>query len=203
MEMNYIQQEIITHKNKLITLVNNLINTQIINEEIFINNEIKTESEFLNSLLNIKQNRLMNQLNQNNNSVNTFNYQNNQMMNLSPINRNPIQVDNQQIIPNNMNVFNNNNNIGNNNILYNIKFIDDIRHITMLHCRPSEIFSDIIEKYRKKSNDDNNNYFLYNDKNIKEFLDSTLEEQGIYGQCEIKVCRIGGGLIGGQLYIYL
>ena len=33
-----IQQEINIHKNKLIMLINNLINTQLVNEEIFINN---------------------------------------------------------------------------------------------------------------------------------------------------------------------
>ena len=34
--MEYIQQEINIHKTKLITLINNLINTQLINEEISI-----------------------------------------------------------------------------------------------------------------------------------------------------------------------
>ena len=53
--MDTIQQEINMHKLKLLNLVNNLINTQLINEEIFINNEIKTENECLKSLLNIKQ----------------------------------------------------------------------------------------------------------------------------------------------------
>ena len=44
-------------------LINNLINTQLINEEIYINNEIKKESECLISLLNVKQNTLNNQIN--------------------------------------------------------------------------------------------------------------------------------------------
>ena len=38
-------QEINIHKQMLINLVNKIINTQIINEEISINNEIKKESE--------------------------------------------------------------------------------------------------------------------------------------------------------------
>ena len=42
------------HKTKLMNLINNLFNTQLVNEEIYINNEIKKESEFLNSLLNRK-----------------------------------------------------------------------------------------------------------------------------------------------------
>ena len=59
--MDTIQQEINMHKLKLLNLVNNLINTQLIDEEIFINNEIKTENECLKSLLNIKQNNPINQ----------------------------------------------------------------------------------------------------------------------------------------------
>ena len=62
-------------------LINNLINTKLVNEEIFINNEIKKESEFLNSLLNLKQNSLMNQ----NNNFNDMILQNNLMMNFNQI----------------------------------------------------------------------------------------------------------------------
>ena len=39
--MEFIQQEINKHKTKLMNLINNLINTQLINEEIFINLVIK------------------------------------------------------------------------------------------------------------------------------------------------------------------
>ena len=35
------QLDIINHKTKLMNLINNLINTQLVHEEIFINNEIK------------------------------------------------------------------------------------------------------------------------------------------------------------------
>ncbi len=35
--MDYIQQEINLHKSKLLNLINNLINTQIIDDEISIN----------------------------------------------------------------------------------------------------------------------------------------------------------------------
>ena len=62
--MDYILQQINEHKNKLKILINNLINTQNIYEEINFNNEIKKESEFIFSLLNIKQNQLNNQINQ-------------------------------------------------------------------------------------------------------------------------------------------
>ena len=84
-------------------LINNLINTQLVNEEIFINNEIKKESEFLNSLLNLKQNSLMNQ----NNNFNDMILQNNLMMNFQP-NIIPINVQEQQISQNNKNGFQNN-----------------------------------------------------------------------------------------------
>ena len=72
--MDNVQQEINTHKTNLMNLINNLINTQLINQEIYINNEIKKESEFLNSLLNIKQNSLINLLN-NNINFNPFIFQ--------------------------------------------------------------------------------------------------------------------------------
>ena len=64
--MDTIQQNINLHKQTLLNLVNKLINTISINEEININVEIKKESEYLNSLLIIKQNNLLNQININN-----------------------------------------------------------------------------------------------------------------------------------------
>ena len=70
--MDTIQQEINSHKSRLFDLINNLINTQLIDNEISINNDIKTESECLKSLLNIKQTNLMNQMNQINQN-NNFN----------------------------------------------------------------------------------------------------------------------------------
>ena len=79
--MEFVQQEIDSHKTKLMNLINNLINTTLINQEIYINNEIKKESEFLNSLLNLKQNSLMNQ----NHNFNDMILQNNLMMNFNQI----------------------------------------------------------------------------------------------------------------------
>ena len=45
--MDPIQQEINIHKSRLFDLINSLINTQLIDNEISINNDIKTESECL------------------------------------------------------------------------------------------------------------------------------------------------------------
>ena len=44
--MESMLQEINTHKAKLLNLINNLINTQLINDEIFINNERKKKAKF-------------------------------------------------------------------------------------------------------------------------------------------------------------
>ena len=91
--MEFIQQEINIHKNKLLNLINNLINTQIVNNEIIINNDIKKETECLNSLLNIKQNTLNNPINHNN-IINLYpNFvQPNINMNFPQMNINPMQI---------------------------------------------------------------------------------------------------------------
>ena len=95
--MDFIQPEINKHKTQLKTLINNLINTENINEEIMYNNQIKMESEFIISLLNAKQNNIMNQMIQNNN------------MNFNPINFNPnmMQMNQPQILRNDENNLNN------------------------------------------------------------------------------------------------
>ena len=95
--MESMLQEINTHKAKLLNLINNLINTQLINDEIFINNEIKKESEILNSLFNIKQNFLMN-------PINPMNLNNN--INLNPLMIQPNLIMNPPQMNLNMNQFN-------------------------------------------------------------------------------------------------
>ena len=126
--MEYIQQEINSHKIKLMNLINNLLNTQLINQEIFINNELKKEIECLTSLLNVKQNTLMNQNNINNNiNLNPLVLQPNQFINNPPMNMNQIQIEPQQIKMNDFYNFENDNNINNQpknpNTLINLCFI--------------------------------------------------------------------------------
>ena len=70
--MEYIQQNINFQKTKLLNLINNLINTQLINQEIYINNEIKKESELLVSFLIEKQKYVISQNSINNNNINPF-----------------------------------------------------------------------------------------------------------------------------------
>ena len=65
--MEEILQNIIFQKQKLLNLINNLINSQLVNQEIFINKEIKKESDLLNFLLIEKQKLFMNQMKMNNN----------------------------------------------------------------------------------------------------------------------------------------
>ena len=131
--MEFIQQEINKHKTKLMNLINNLINTQLINEEIFINNEIKKESECLISLLNVKQNTLMNQMNQNNN----INF-NPLIPQPNPFIMNAPAMNIEQIQPQ----FLSNNQIMNNDKIISLVFIKDQNNkITTIHCNPQDIIS--------------------------------------------------------------
>ena len=182
--MDYNQQDIFNHKTKLLNLINNLINTQLVQEEIFINNEIKKESEYLSSLLNSKQITLMNQINQNNNlNFNPLLFQPNMMMNLPQMNIN-------QMVQND---FNPENNQKNNEQIINVKFIKDNINSKLLvfHCSPNEKISDVIEKYRKKANDYNENFFVFNNEQIGN-LTSTLSQIGIKNQSTIFVLGKGG-----------
>ena len=164
--MEFILQEINKHKTNLMTLINNLINTQLINEEIYINNEIKKENECLISLLNVKQNTLNNQININNNiNPNSFMFQQNFMENPFPLNINPLQ---QQAIDNNLN--NNEQNNRDNIWIINIKFVHTLGKATVVQSNLNEKISEIIKKYREKSNDYQDNFFFFNGRVLNPFL---------------------------------
>ena len=174
-------QEINIHKQMLINLVNKIINTQIINEEISINNEIKKESECLNSLLNIKQNYLMNQINQNN--FNNLILQQNQMMPLSSpiitVNKNPFNQNQPQMFQQ-INSFNNNGNFLNkdNGVIeyYNCIFKNPNDKIFALVCKPNEKVEDVIKKYREKAQDYEEKIFGINGYDLRKKLNYTLEK---------------------------
>ena len=180
--MESMLQEINTHKAKLLNLINNLINTQLINDEIFINNEIKKESEILNSLFNIKQNFLMN-------PINPMNLNNN--INLNPLmiqpnlNMNPPQMNL------NMNQFNFNPqqiNENNNNDFLQIFFRNDVNcKITTIFCSRTDKISTLIEKYRNKANDYGDNMYLFYGKKLNNCLDSTLNDLGLVSNTQITV----------------
>ena len=48
----------------------------------------------------------------------------------------------------------------------------------MIHCHINERICEIIEKYRKKANDYNDNFFFYNKENL-DGISSTLKEKKI------------------------
>ena len=150
-----------SHKSRLFDLINNLINTQLIDNEISINNDIKTESECLKSLLNIKQTNLMNQMNQinqnNNFNANPFMLQPNLFINSPIMNINPmIQNDNNPKI--------------------NIRFIHSSGLNTIITFEQNAKISDLIKEYRKRTNDFEENIFILNGKKLDPFSSSTLKK---------------------------
>ena len=178
--MESMLQEINTHKAKLLNLINNLINTQLINDEIFINNEIKKESEILNSLFNIKQNFLMN-------PINPMNLNNN--INLNPLMIQPNLIMNPPQMNLNMNQFNFNPqqiNENNNNDFLQIFFRAKGKGTTIF-CSGTDKISTLIEKYRNKANDYGNNIYWFNGKQLNNYLDSTLNDLRLGSYARITV----------------
>ena len=144
--------------------MNQLINTILVYQEININDEIKKISENLKSLLIIKQNNLINQNNINNNiNFNPFNFQQNPLMTVPQIyqaNNNPIN----QI------------NVPNENQFFNIIFNHAFGTKTTLVCKPEEKVSEMIRRYREKTNDYADNYFLLNGRKLDTSSNKTFKE---------------------------
>ena len=181
--MEYIQQNINFQKTKLLNLINNLINTQLINQEIYINNEIKKESELLSSFLIEKQKYVISQNSINNNIINPFLMpQPNLMMNAPQMNINPIKIPQVEIIDNNLN---NLENANQKNVL-NIKFQSHSGYTYLVQCFDNDRICDVIEMYRKKANDYNDNFFLFNNGDMNG-LTKTLNDMGISNYSLIKV----------------
>ena len=197
--MEFIQQNINFQKSKLLNLINNLINNQILNQEIFINNEIKKESELLASFLIEKQNFLINQNVMNNNNINPFLMsQPNLIMNAPQMNINPVQIPQVQIIDKNLNNLEN----ANQNKVINIKFLqENSGKIFVINCFDNDRISDIIKLYRKKANDYNDNFFIYNMRDLNG-SNSTLNELKIYNNSQIRIER-KGDLKGGKYGIHI
>ena len=195
--MEFVQQNINIQKTKLLNLINNLNSTLLIDQEIFINNEIKKECDILSSFLTEKQKYLLNPIGINNN-INPFLMPHpNTMMNAPQMNINPIQMPQVQLFNNNQNNFENDFQ----NKIINIKFRRDIGELFVVHCHINERICEIIEKYRKKANDYNDNFFLYNKENLNG-ISSTLKEKKIVEGSEILVSR-KGVLKGGKYRIHI
>ena len=196
--MEEILQNIIFQKQKLLNLINNLINSQLVNQEIFINKEIKKESDLLNILLIEKQKLFMNQMEMNNNIDPFFMFQPNLMMNLPPhMNINPNHMPTEQMQNKNIN-----NKIDQNKII-NVKFEQKSTGKTyVIYCNKNDRISDIIELYKKKSNDYNDNHFLFNNRRLNG-LTCAINEKKIIDQSTISVVRMNilkGGKYG--IFIY-
>ena len=187
--MEYIQQNINFQKTKLLNLINNLINTQLINQEIYINNEIKKESELLVSFLIEKQKYVISQNSINNNNINPFLMpQPNLMMNAPQMNINPIKIPQVEIIDNNLNSLEN----ANEKKVINIKFVEQSYSgkIYIVQCFGNDRICDVIEMYRKKANDYNDNFFLFNNGDMNG-LAKTLNDVGITDSSLIRVSKKG------------
>ena len=192
--MEYIQQNINFQKTKLLNLINNLINTQLINQEIYINNEIKKESELLSSFLIEKQKYVISQNSINNNIINPFFMpQPNLMMNAPQMNINPIKIPQVEIIDDNLNNLEN----ANQKYVLNIKFEQLYSgNKYLVQCFDNDRICDVIEMYRKKANDYNDNFFIFNNGDMNS-LTKTLNDMGISNFSLIKVA-IKGNLKGGE-----
>ena len=153
MEIN-IQNQIIHQKSKLMSLIQTLINTKSLKDEREINNQIKKESEYLNSLLDIKENTLSNQININNRIYPT-----------------PLIFE-QGKIKNDANTL----------FTINVQFYKTTGITTILQCKPNEKVSDVINRYRVKANDFEQNRFDHSCGNLNDNLNCTLI------QCGIKNC---------------
>ena len=139
--MDYTLFEIANHKNSIINLSKNLINTSDVNQEIAINEGIIKQAQFLLKLLNIKKNLIYGQNFQNNNInlSSSMPNQTNMFNNLS-------NIQFQQIIPQNT-IFKTQEikkeiiNLR----LRNFRGID-----TIIPCSPDDKVWQLIQKYKNK-----------------------------------------------------
>ena len=147
----------------------------MINEEIFFNNEIVKEIECLISLLNVKQREILNQMN-NNVNLNPFMFQPNNMMNIPPMNLNQMNIEQPQIDIYKLNVV-----------------FESPKNIIVVQARYNETVSNIIKKYKEKSNDYNENFYIYNLKNLNnyDYMNYKLSDLGFKDKEKIQVSPIG------------
>ena len=96
--------------------------------------------------------------------------------------------------------FESNNNKEKNIIKFNVKFIHQQGNETVLICNANDIISEVNGRYREKSKDYNENFFLFNGQKLDEHSTSTLQEQGIMNWSVIRV-QVIGSLKGGNFII--
>ena len=175
--MDYTLAEIVNHKNNILNLSNNLINTADVNQEITLNEELIKQAQFLLKLLNIKKNFLFGQNFQNNNMNNIFNpMQNNQMNMFNNINNNQfLQMMNQ-------NIMNEPRDLKRKEIRLRFERPDEENSIYVL-CFTDEKISEVINKYKDMARIKLN--FLYNAKELNP--NKTVEESGLVNNSIVQV----------------
>ena len=174
--MDYTLAEIINHKNNILNLSNNLINTADVNQEITLNEELIKQAQFLLKLLNIKKNFLFGQNFQNNNMNNIFNpMQNNQMNMFNNINNQFQQMMNQ-------NIMNEPRDLKRKEIGLRFERPDEENSIYVL-CFTDEKISEVINKYKNMARIKLK--FLYNAKELNP--NKTVEESGLMTNSIVKV----------------
>ena len=115
----------------------------------------------------------------NNININPLMFQQNVKMNFPQMDINSIQ---NPLFQNNLNEIENTND--KNDIIINVSFIHFSGKHTVIWCKPNEKMSEIIKKYRQKSNDYNeDDVFFYNAKKIN--LSSTLYD--IIGKLQTQI----------------
>ena len=94
----------------------------------------------------------------------------------------------------NMNQFNFNPqqiNENNNNDFLQILFWNSVNYkITTIFCSGTDKISTLIEKYRNKANDYDDNIYLFNNKQLNNYLDSTLNDLGLVSNMKITVSPV-------------
>ena len=184
--MDYTLAEIVNHKNNILNLSNNLINTADVNQEITLNEELIKQAQFLLKLLNIKKNLIFGQNFQNNNMNNIFNpMQNNQMNMFNNINNNQFQ----QIM--NQNIMNEPRDLKRKEI--SLRFLSEGEENSVtVNCFTDEKISEVINKYKNKAQiklniklNINELRFIYNAQVLNP--NKTVEQSGLFNGSPIQV----------------
>ena len=182
-DKNYLIKELFNKcnnmENEIIQLKNN---NYLLNEE---NKKLKEENMNIKNELQLYQNNTMNSIMNAFNSINEIKMTVNQMQQKNNMNL----MNNQQMMPMNnqqmmSNPLSNNNNFKKEENDIRVKFLLNLEHGDnkehSIYCKPNDLVSDIIKKFKKKINfkfDEKSYYFIFNAKNINKTL--TVEEEGL------------------------
>ena len=185
--MDYTLGEIVNHKNNIINLSNNLINTIDVNQEITINEELIRQSQFLLKLLNIKKN-LIYGLNFQNNNINLPSSMPNQINMFNDLNNNQFQ----QMMP--LNIMDNTQEIKKETI--NLRFHNSLGIERLISFSPDDKVSEVIQKYKNIDQSYGKKDLIFLFKGIKLNPNKSIKEEGLRENSIIVVYDVAN-LIGG------